>query len=114
MLTTWLERPGTVPVRLDDAACRAGTCYVVRIVPSRADLEALASGAPDVAALGRTAIAVDLRIDRGSLVLSEAVVRIDFGAGGSLVVTATFSAWDAAVEVVAPAPSEVVSGPLFP
>lgn len=114
-LTTWLDRPTTVPVRLDDAACGSSSCYVVHVVAGTAEIEAAASGAPAVAsALAGTTVTLDLRIDRASLEPAGAVVQVELATGGALTVTATFSNWDQAVSVTAPSESEIVPGPLFP
>lgn len=114
-LAAWLDQPSALPLRLDDSSCRSGTCYVVRVVASPHDLEALASSAPELAtALTGGTVAVELRIDRTSLVVSEAVLRIDLGPSGTIVISATFSGWDADVRIEAPAPSDIVTGPLLP
>lgn len=114
-LTAWLGRPTTVPSRLDDASCRAGTCYVIRVAADAPDLAALASAAPGLASsLAGDVVSVDLKIDRVSLSLSEALVHVDLGGTGSLAISMVFTAWDAAVRIEAPPASEIVAGPLLP
>jgi hypothetical protein len=114
-LAAWLDRPTAIPVRLDDGPCRSGTCYVVRLTTGVGDIDALASAVPELAAglAGRTPT-LELRIDRTSLVLSEAIVHVDLGPNDAMTVSATFTAWNAAVTVAPPPPGEIVSGPLLP
>lgn len=114
-LAAWLDRPSVVPVRLDDASCRAGSCYVVRVEAAAADIAALASAAPGLAAgLTGGSVSLELRISHASLVLSEAVLQVELPGSGSIAVSVTFTAWDAEVRVEAPSPSDIVAGPLLP
>jgi hypothetical protein len=111
----WLERPGVVPIRLDDAACRTGTCLVVRVGLGADELAAVASGAPGIGPVpGRASLTLELRVERASLVLSEVAAQIDLGDGGSLEVDIGFSAWGQPVSIVRPSDSEIVGGPLLP
>jgi hypothetical protein len=117
VLEAWLARPGVVPTRLDDADCAAGRCYVIRITGSGADLVGAASGAGGSALGSRLVIeqvTADLRIARDTLRLSEIVLTIDLGAAGSVDATLRLTAWDSPVTIVAPAPNEIVAGPLLP
>jgi hypothetical protein len=114
-IAAWLDRPDTVPTRLADASCPAGTCYVVRAVVSGAELGAVASAAPEVvAALAEATLTVEARVDRGALRLSQATIDIDLGPGGTITLTVTFTAWDASVSIEPPPASEIVEGPLLP
>jgi hypothetical protein len=114
-LHAWLDRPATLPARLDDASCRAGDCYVIRIDLAGTDLDALASALPSLGlAVGDARVTMELRVERTSLQLSEASLAVDLAAAGSLDVALTFSAWDQPVSVAAPPSSEIVEGPLLP
>lgn len=114
-LKAWLDRPGTVPTRLADAGCPAGTCYVVRVVVSAADLAAVASAAPGVVSgLGDATLALEIEVDRASLELSAATIEIDLAEEGTITVAATFTAWDAPLAIEPPPATEIVEGPLLP
>ena len=114
-LTAWLDGPATVPTRRDDAGCASGSCYVVRLVLGAGELRAIASGGPGpIASLADATITADLSIDKRSLTLTEASLSVDLGAGGSIHLGLTFSAWDAAVTVDPPPADQVVPGPLLP
>jgi len=113
-LQDWLARPAIVPIRLDDAACPAGTCYVVQVVVDGADV--LPSGALATGSLGLRVdrLTLDLRIDRATLRLSQVAVALDLGDAGKVDATVGLSGWDAAVTIEAPPPGDVQAGPLLP
>ena len=113
-LRAWIRDPGVVPTRLADASCPAGTCYGVRLV---VDGATLGGGAPLTVFgvdLQIDRLTLDLRIDRGSLRLSQLIVAADLGTAGALQSTISLTAWDAAVTLAPPPSGEVTSGPLLP
>jgi hypothetical protein len=113
-LQDWLARPGIVPIRLDDAACPAGTCYVVRVTVDGANL--LPRGPLATGSLGLEVdqLTLDLRIDRTTLRLSQVVVSADLGEAGKVEATVSLSGWDAGVTIEAPPPGDVQPGPVLP
>ena len=114
-LVAWLERPSVLPIRSDDDACPAGRCYVVHVTMYRTDVTTLASAAPEVATgLAGATVTLGLRIERASLVLSEADIRLDLGERGAIDVAATFTAWDLPTTIASPPPDQIASGPLLP
>lgn len=113
-LGAWLGRSNLVPTRLDDTNCRSGTCYALRLVAGPSDLDGLASADPGFASgIAGATVTIELRIDRASLVLSDAKLDIDLGPGGALTVAVAFSAWDAGVSIEPPPASEIVAGSLL-
>lgn len=113
-LRAWIQDPGVVPTRLDDASCPAGSCYGVRLV---IDGAALGGSAP-LATLGVDLrvdrLTLDLRIDRASLRLSQLAVTADLGTAGTLQSTINLTAWDGSVTIAPPPSDEISSGPLLP
>jgi len=114
-LTAWLDRPANVPTRLDDASCRSGTCYVVRLSVSAEQLAGLASAAPgSIPGLAEASLMLELRVDRATLGLSEATLGIDLRSATSISMALRFSSWGAPVTIEPPPAGEVVEGPLLP
>ncbi|MBI3750937.1 MAG: hypothetical protein HY263_04675 [Chloroflexi bacterium] len=113
-LRAWIEDPGVVPTRLDDASCPAGSCYGVRLVIEGSTLGPSAPLATLGVDLRVARLTLDLRIDRGSLRLSQLAVAADLGTAGTLTSTVDLTAWDAGVTIVPPPSDEITTGPLLP
>jgi hypothetical protein len=114
-LTTWLDRPAALPVRLDDGPCAAGRCAIVSLTLYPDDLRAMASAAPSLDdGIAGASVSIELRVERSSSSPSEAVITIDLGPRGEVRLDVVFSAWDAPLAIVPPASSEIVPGPLLP
>jgi hypothetical protein len=108
-LAAWLQRPGVVPVRLDDASCGSGTCYQLRLDVSSTELAPILAAASGLGGgLAASSAQVVLLVDRATLDLSDVTLAIDLGATGKVTAAMRFSRWNADVTIPLPPANEIV------
>lgn len=107
---SFLDKEGVLSEKLDDVSCGDRSCYRVRLtIPSSLLLENAGTPAGiDVSAFLGEALVVDLQFDRENLRVRQVSSDIDAGEIGSFGIVATFSNYDATVEV-SPPPDDLVT-----
>lgn len=104
-LKDWLAKPGVDPKKLADTACGSKQCYQVEIDLTAEELKALmpnASGAP-----GDGGIVLTILVERDSLKLAGATIKVTSSEVGDLTLKLVMSNWDAALTITAPPAAEI-------
>ncbi len=112
---SFLDKEGVTSEKLDDVTCGDATCYAVQVtIPASLLADASAAGIDAGDYLGEDLV-VDLQFDREDLRLRQASTDIAAGELGTLGLLATFSNYDAVVEVSPPPDDQVTTeAPSFP
>jgi hypothetical protein len=115
-----LEQPGVDPVLGQEITCGTGTCYVVTMQLTPAELAALGADVGDlplpsdlpipIPDLGDQTVDVELRVDKATTRLAGLVLGMAGGATGDLTAELTFTDWDEDPGIAAPPAGEVAPG----
>lgn len=115
-----LEQPGVDPVLGQEVTCGSGTCYVVTMQLTPAELAALGADVGElpvpgdlpvpVPDLGDQTIDVELRVDKATTRLAGLDLAMAGGETGDLTAQLTFSAWDEDFGIAAPPADQIAPG----
>ena len=113
---SFLDKEGVEAEKLDDASCGDRNCYVVTLtIPTSLLADAGTAAGVDPGQFLGESIVLDLQFDRENLRLRQVSTDIAAGDLGTLGLVATFSNYDATVEVSPPPDDQVTTeAPSFP
>ena len=109
-LNKFLNTPGVAPTKQADEKCGDKDCYRVSMTLTADQLNGATGGALGSAAPSGNGT-LDVWVQKSDLRPAKFAIAANGGDQGSLTVTVTLSAYDAAVTVKAPPDSEIEAGP---